>query len=71
MMPVQSMVKRTQEAKMNAAISVIAMNIAKQRNDINARKASIGKKLLIGARATILQRYGAMARQQYMQNMNK
>lgn len=70
MMPVQSMVKRTQEAKMNAAIAVIAMQLAKKNNDINAKKATIGKKLLLGARANILMRYGNMARQQYMQTLN-
>ena len=69
-MPVQSMVKRTQEAKMNAAIAVIAMQLAKKNNDINAKKATIGKKLLLGARANILMRYGNMARQQYMQTLN-
>lgn len=70
MMPTQSLVKRTQEAKMNAAIAIIAMQIAKKNNDINARKASIGKKLLLGARANIMMRYGNMARQQYMQSLN-
>lgn len=70
MMPVQSMVKRSQEAKMNAAIAVIALQLARQNNDINAKKAAIGKKLLLSARANIMMRYGNMARQKYMQSLN-
>ncbi len=69
--PVQSMVKRTQKAKMNAAIAIIAMQIAKNKKDINARKAAVGKKLLITARNNIIKRYGNTARQEYMARMNQ
>ncbi len=69
-MPVQSMIKRSQEAKMNAAIAVIAMQIAKNKNDQDARRASIGKKMLLTARANVMAKFGGMARQKYMQSLN-
>lgn len=69
--PVQSMVKRTQKAKMNAAIAIIAMQLAKDKKDSNARKAMLGKKILLAARANILKRYGNTARQVYMKNLSK
>lgn len=69
--PVQSMVKRTQKAKMNSAIAVIAMQLAKDNRDLNARKAMIGKKLLLSARANILKRYGNAARQDYMKRLSQ
>ena len=68
--PIQSMVKRTREAKMNSAIAVIAMQIAKRNKDVMYIRASRGKKMLIAARKSILQKYGNIARQEYLSNMN-
>jgi hypothetical protein len=65
------MVKRTQKAKMNSAIAIIAMQLAKNNKDINVRKAVLGKKILLTARATILKRYGNIARQAYMKNLSQ
>lgn len=70
MMPQQTMVKRSASAKMNAAIAVLAMQIATKHNDINSRKAKLAKALLLRSRAAIFQRYGNMARQMYVQHMN-
>jgi hypothetical protein len=70
MMPQQTMVKRSAAAKMDAAIAVLAMQIASKNNDINFRKAKLAKKLLINSRVAIFQRYGNMARQLYVQHMN-
>jgi hypothetical protein len=70
MMPQQTMVKRSAVAKMDAAIAVLAMQIAAKNNDINFRKAKLAKKLLMSSRLAIFQRYGNMARQLYVQHMN-
>jgi hypothetical protein len=71
MLPIQSMVKRSQEAKMNSAIAIIAMQIAKSKNDQDAKRAAIGRNLLLTARANVLMKYGGIARQKYMQNLSK
>ena len=70
-MPIQSMTKRTQQAKLNSAVAVIAMQIAKNNKDQNWVKAARAKKLLLNSRAMILKKYGNQARQQYMSEVNK
>lgn len=68
-LPVQTMVKRSQQAKMNSAIAVIAMQIAKKSNDINWQKAARAKKLLVASRGKILSKYGMQAKQEYMKDL--
>ena len=57
-----SMVKRTKEAKKNAAISVIAMKMAKDSGDIQQKKAAKFKKLFLAAKQAILKKYGPRAK---------
>jgi len=61
-----TMVKRSSEAKKNAAIASIAMQLAKTKNDVLSEKASKHKKLLTAAREAILKKYGPQARSEYM-----
>jgi hypothetical protein len=71
MLPIQSMMKRTQSAKMDSAIAIIAMSIAKKNRDMNWVKASKAKKLLLASRANIMRKYGNEARREYMQSSSK
>jgi hypothetical protein len=56
------MVRRTREAKKNSAISVIAMKLAKDNNDIQQKKAARFKKLFLAAKEAILKKYGPRAK---------
>lgn len=57
-----SMVKRTLDAKRNAGTSVIAMQLAKDNNDILWKKASKFKKMFQAAKIAVAQKYGSRAR---------
>ena len=57
-----SMVRRSREAKKNAAVSVIAMKLAKEAGDIQQKKAARFKKLFVAAKQAILRKYEPRAR---------
>jgi len=57
-----SMVRRSREAKKNAAIAVIAMKLAKDADDIQQKKAARFKKLFLAAKEAILRKYGPRAK---------
>ena len=58
----QSMVKRTREAKKNAAIAAIATKMAKDNGDVLYKKSQKFKKLFFAAKAAISKKYFARAR---------
>ena len=57
-----SLVKRTREAKKNAAVAVIAMKLAKDADDIQQKKAAKFKKLFLASKEAILRKYGPRAK---------
>lgn len=57
-----SMVRRSREAKKNAAVSVIAMRLAKQAGDVQQKKAARFKKLFVAAKQAILRKYEPRAK---------
>lgn len=57
-----SMVKRSQEAKKNAGVSVIAMQLAKNNKDQLWKKANRFKAMFMAAKAAINRKYGPSAR---------
>ena len=57
-----TMVKKTKEAKRSSAVGVIAMNMAKQNDDMLWRKANKFKQLFVAAKEAILKKYGSRAR---------
>jgi len=67
----QSLVKRTREAKRNAAVSVIAMRLAKEKDDIIWKKASKFKKLFVAAKDAINKKYGQRASIEWMKKQNE
>jgi hypothetical protein len=66
----QTMVKRTREAKKNAAVSVIAMRLAKDKDDVIWKKASKFKKLFVAAKEAINKKYGQRASIEWMKKQN-
>jgi hypothetical protein len=60
-----TMVKKTREAKRNSAIGVISMNMAKQNDDIQWRKANKYKQLFVAAKQAILKKYGNKAKAEW------
>ena len=66
----QSLIKRTREAKKNAAIAVIAMKMAKDNGDVYQKKAAKFKKLFIAAKQAILKKYALRARQEWMKRQS-
>jgi len=67
----QSMVKRTTEAKKNAAIAALSMKLAKDKGDILQKKAEKYKKLFIAAKQAIIKKYGPMARQEWVKQQSQ
>lgn len=65
-----SFVKRTREAKMNAAIAAIASKLAKQNNDILWQKSNRSKRLFIASKNAIIKKYGPQARVEWMKASN-
>lgn len=61
-----SMVKRSREAKKNAAISVIAMKLAKDNADMQWKKAAKFKKLFVAAKRAVAMKYGPRAKVEWM-----
>ena len=57
-----SMVKRSQEAKKNAGVSVIAMQLAKNNQDQLWKKASKFKAMFMAAKMAVNRKYGPTAR---------
>ncbi len=57
-----SMVRRSREAKKNAAVSVIAMKMARDSDDVQYKKASRFKKLFVAAKIAIGKKYGPRAK---------
>lgn len=68
---VNSYAKRTKQAKDNAAIAVLAMQMAKDEHDPWQRKAAGLKKKFFEFKAKILQKYGPRARSKYFANKSK
>lgn len=66
-----SMVKRTKEAKKNAAVSVIAMKMAKDAGDIQQKKAAKFKKLFLAAKKAILKKYGPRAKVEWTKQQSR
>jgi len=62
-----SMSIRSREAKMNAAIGAISVSIAKEKNDPIVHKMLKYRKLWKDTKNQIVQKYGAFARQRWMQ----
>lgn len=65
-----SMVKRTLDAKKNAGVAVIAMQLAKDKNDPFWQKASRAKKMFQAAKLAIASKYGAQARMMWSQKQS-
>lgn len=66
-----SMVRRSREAKKNAAVSVIAMKIAKDNNDMQWKKASRFKKLFVAAKQAIAKKYGPRAKVEWTKKQSQ
>ena len=66
-----TMVKRSREAKKNAAISVIAMKLAKDAEDPQQKKAARFKKLFLAAKIAINKKYGPRARTEWTKNQSE
>jgi len=66
-----TMVKRSREAKKNAAVSVIAMKLAKESEDMQWKRASKFKKLFVAAKEAINKKYGSRARAEYIKKQAK
>ena len=64
-------IKRSREAKKNAGVAAIAMDLAKKNNDIFWKKANKAKKLLIASRMAINKKYKQQATQQWLKQENK
>lgn len=63
-------IKRTKEAKMNAAIAAIAAKLAKTNNDVLWQKSNKAKRLFMASKAGILKKYGPQARIEWMKSIN-
>ena len=57
-----TMVRRSRESKKNAAVSVIAMRLAKEAGDIQQKKAARFKKLFFAAKKAVLRKYEPRAK---------
>ena len=66
-----SMVSRSREAKINAAVGAIAVKIALQKNDPYAKKMLKFRKLWKQYKDELVKKYGPIAYQKYMQNQAK
>lgn len=63
-------IKRTRDAKMNAAIAAIAAKLAKENRDILWVKESRAKSAFIKAKAQIVKKYGPQARIEWQKIIN-
>jgi len=66
-----SMVIRSYEAKRNAALSAIAVSIAKSRNDVLFLRLKRARRIWKDTKAQILQKYMSAALQQWAANQSK
>lgn len=66
-----SMVRRTQEAKKNAGVSVIAMQLAKNGQDQLWKKASKFKAMFMAAKTAINKKYGPTARVEWSKKQSQ
>ena len=62
-----SMVQRSREAKINAAVGAIAVHIAKEKNDPLVHKMMKFRKLWKENKEMIMKKYGALAYQKWVQ----
>jgi len=65
-----TMTKRTKEAKKNAGVAVMAMKLAKDKDDMQWKKANKFKKLFVAAKKAVLLKYGVRAKQEWMKKQN-
>ena len=63
-------IKRTRDAKMNAAIAAIAAKLAKENRDILWVKESRAKSTFMKAKAQIVKKYGPQARIEWQKIIN-
>jgi len=66
-----SQVKRTVEAKKAAGVASLANKLARDKDDIEYRKAAKYKKLFVAAKEAILRKYGGRAKQEWMKIQKK
>lgn len=66
-----SMVKRSQDAKKNAGVSVIAMQLAKNNQDQLWKKASKFKAMFMAAKMAINRKYGPSAKVQWAKKQSQ
>jgi len=60
-----SNVKRTMTAKKNAGVATLAMKIAKDKMDVDWKKASKYKKLFVSAKEAVLRKFKGRAIQEW------
>jgi len=66
-----SMVKRSREAKKNAAIAAISFKLAKQNNDVLYKKSRRFKGLFVAAKRAINAKYASRAKQEWAKLQNQ
>jgi len=66
-----SMSMRSRDAKMNAVIGAVAVSIAKSKNDVLYGKLKKYKTLWKNTKDQIVQKYGNMAKQKWLENQKK
>jgi len=62
---------RSRDAKMNAVIGAVAVSIAKSKNDVLYGKLKKYKSLWKSTKDQIVQKYGNMAKQKWLENQKK